>query len=305
MIAEVGNKPDHPKRRAADDERRRRNAGPDRTERRLYYLDDEHWRFNDSNTADGTYLDQTTTPEEIWLLTPASMTITSPHVPPPPGRDYGSALHDFAAEALDFAWARLQRRGPVVSSPLSAATTEGAGGWSARVGSAGYLFEYRGVGLPPGVLEIDSCKVLQSASRPSAVGSVTEYSDWKPEEAFGRPAAHRIRERDERGHLVRELVLVSVRPLDASEFARLSRYPDLGESDAVRGAVTYNTISDFRPGAESLTVHSPDGEKRYPLPASELGRLPSSTLRHVGWWSVAAVTALLVGIHIWRNRSKG
>lgn len=41
-IAEVGTKPDHPKRVAMEEEQRRRKNGPDTSERRLYYLDKDN-----------------------------------------------------------------------------------------------------------------------------------------------------------------------------------------------------------------------------------------------------------------------
>jgi hypothetical protein len=132
-------------------------------------------------------------------------------------------------------------------------------------------------------------------------GRTFRYSDFREEAVFTVPAAHRVEGVSTEGRVLTAFTLKAIRALPTSEFSEIGRIPDPSSADAIRGDVKFTTIVDFRPGAETITAKTPAGDRVSAIPRAQLGRPSSSSLRHVGWWSIAGVIGALVGIRVWRS----
>lgn len=300
LNAQAAGKPDHPAHRVILEEERRRTSGADRARRRLYFLDKRNWRYNETNDAESIYVDQVVTNDLIWVLTPGVLTVLSPSSPAPPSRDYAKSIASCASEIGRFRWQDLHRGRGVALRPLRASESRGA--VMGVTGATGFEFEYRGR-FDTGTFVPDSRRVIASAAVPSAVGETTLYSEFSPEPSFDAPVAHRVVDVDPAGRAKMAYVLREVRTLSSDEFRELSRMPGPSDSDPVRGPSQYTSVVDFRPGAENVTLSSEGSSAVFPLPASELGRPPSSSLRRIGWTGVAIIIAALTGIRVWRSRA--
>ncbi|MCC6661557.1 MAG: hypothetical protein IT437_11805 [Phycisphaerales bacterium] len=297
-IAEVGTKPDHPKRAAMEEDQRRRRNGPDKSERRLYYLDAHNWRLNDSNLAEGTFNDVVNTDVVQWVLTRHSLAILDPGTPAPPHRNYTELMESSANAIGLFAFGGLGGGASEGWQPLRASMRGSS--LSGRFGGAGSEFEYIG-DIREGQIRLESSRLLASAQRAEWVGRSFQFSEFAREPAFSREIAHRVKHLNPDGRPRVERLLRAIRPLTEAEFDRLSPLPEPGKMDAIRGDVKFTTVGDFRPGAETLTTKTPGGDRVDPIPTAQLGRPPAASLRQMGWWGVAAVIAALVGIRVWRH----
>ena len=298
LIAEVGKKPDHPKRRVMEAEQRRRAKGPDAIQRRLYYLDERRWRMNETNVTDSFFVDIASTPGLVWALGPVSLTLQDPDAPPPPNRDYVRTAEKYTLELRRFAWSGL---GPVPYEEVRLLRAKLSGsGWIGQL--AAYEKEFALEGVVVGDrLRIESSQQDRADAGSAMFGLIERYSDFKEAAGFPFPVAHRVRGFSAGERVQVAYVLRSVSPLSEDEFSVLSRVPEPGVADAVRGDVKFTSIVDFRRGAESITTKTPDGERVEAIPSAQLGRPASNSLRQVGWWSVAGIIAVLVGIRVWRS----
>ena len=127
------------------------------------------------------------------------------------------------------------------------------------------------------------------------------FHDWIPEPALdGALVARRVERLDAEGRVVELLELTSVRPINNEEFERVTAIPAHDGEDPIRGASTYTSIFDYRPGAHTFTSISADGTTTtIPLATAREG-WPG--MRALGWIVAAIMVACLLWVRIHRAR---
>lgn len=302
MRKSIEGKPDHPLRRRLQYYEYLRNAGPQVPSRRTVWKRGDEWRYNIDPCIEHpeSYSDYVWAKSAVWQLSRKRLAIAEPE-------ERSSRSMEVASlrSSVDLYAVMLLRSGMVVDPGMKLTVTlKPDGEWIAiarhpedgtEVTAAGRWDPDRGLGL------IERSTYRRRTSTPQPADDVTNivkrWSDYTGAGLALAAEVQTISNRDQRPF--RRYVLEEVREFTPTEFEELIRLPKPGDTDAVRGVVTYTTVVDDRPGTPSQSWADSGGLKldaRNPTVSSS--EVP---LRVVGWLVIAAIVVALSYLR-WRKK---
>lgn len=299
--------PDHPEHAALRIERYRVERGPDIIEYQVWWMGPDSFRLCQTQPRSdpaARYQDTTITSRAVWQLgstaSGGQLAVLEPGAPFPAERAYFGATGSSAG-----AWLSRFTSGSFSALTLANGAPAGAE-WSGEnlIGRirlpSGFIVRVSGIlgtGSP-------AYRVRELSSTPPDARVPTlrlRFHDWIPEPALdGALVARRVERLDAEGRVVELLELTSVRPINNEEFERVTAIPAHDGEDPIRGASTYTSIFDYRPGAHTFTSISADGTTTtIPLATAREG-WPG--MRALGWIVAAIMVACLLWVRIHRAR---
>ncbi|HLO39833.1 MAG TPA: hypothetical protein VK176_02330 [Phycisphaerales bacterium] len=301
LAAAVKDKPDHPLRDEVRAEERRLAEGPDITDVVIFWNQEGSWRYNITlgPWADAAirFIDTCVRPDSAWRLTPEQLAIVDPPSGYPPGRDYAANQGTFLNYVDAMLDGSLSRR--VSGMKLEEASVIN-GAWTARFSRDGRVIEYSGMIVQDpragGIFEPHSWKVVSHPER-EFVGEMEHYERWAFDEAIGQRVAHTVRFVRSDGAPSRTVTLAGARRLGRDEFHRISRIPEPGEKDPIRGDVRITRVFDVRPGAMEVRFPQDDVRPSMPLSPAATGSRSSQV---AGAIAACAIVAALVWLRLRR-----
>lgn len=136
---------------------------------------------------------------------------------------------------------------------------------------------------------------------PTPNGWMFRSAHWVPNAILGRPAAKAVTQFDASGKPERRMELIEYEPIDDARFEQIIALPKVNEPDPIRGALTFTSITDYRPDKpirktlEGGEVVRAEAESRMPMPAA-------AASRSFAWWIVLGVlVAALVLVRLKRS----
>ncbi len=295
---EVENKPDHPLRHQLELESRRLQRGGD-IQHWSIVRGELGWRHS-RHTDDGFYADTGKHGSRMWLLSPSQLVDSSGAAEPGGPHDLSNMATTASADLMLLLYGGLGG-GESIGRSIESVHSIDQNQWllSAPANGNFPLAEFTiALTNQPHPYAVTSLEYIDSDGHP--VESYT-FENWKfIPELGGNPIAFTIKNyRDSR--LVKEYRITGISTLTSEECQKLTRTPDIGRPDPLRGPLTVNrvvrdtsaqtTYSRLRPdGTSDVTVYTPDSPAKL------------SRLRTLGWISAGSI---IVGIALYKLYRKG
>ncbi|HLO40941.1 MAG TPA: hypothetical protein VK176_07960 [Phycisphaerales bacterium] len=300
MRAQIARFPDHPSHADVQAEEYRQRDGGTIVQCQAFFCSSGNWRICETNTWENDnlrYVDTCLRSDRAWRLIPTQLRIVDPRSGFPENSDYSRLEVEYARTlhcVLNggiWLWADAG----IVSIGL------GDGQWTVRIGTDEREVEFTGSWM---VREgqthfLTGTRRITRNPIEEYVGQTETFSGWKWNDQIARPLASQIEVRRSDNRVERVIVLQEIRPLPADEFEQVTRTPQVGAPDAIRGPATYTSVWDHRPDVGRIT---------YPGSPALSERLPDDMTG--SWWNsrwawvVAAVIAVaLVVLRMGRRLS--
>lgn len=326
--AEIAAFPDHPGRMELQTQRRRLEVGPDVIEFQVWWEGPGAFRLNQtfvtepgSDAPHLTWLDRAATPDAAWSLAGPTLNLDAPIASgqlsvfdPAPAVPDENSPESSSVEAHR-AIGMLVTGGFV--RPYNSFVEPSGASWNGEVlvGAAAPSGERQvpsrrfllrrvvDAGAPEPALRTERIEIDPSAPG-AGDGWTMQFSQWRLDPILDGWVAGRVDKVSPQGRILERFEFVDARPLEAGEFAAVTRTPTPDGVDAIRGEYVYGSVMDRRRGVENFTVMTPDGPVVAPLP-SRAGRATTVPrwLAWTGWGAAGVLIATLVGIRVWRGRS--
>lgn len=262
------------------------------------------WRINTDIKMSGSqpYLDVVVTPRAAWQMGPHALVIAG---------DEGDEQRQILGREVNDFWSELSlhldgglttmKRGGLTPGPVS--LRDGGDRWHVRFSTredrpeGGMVVEVMGIwdeaakrGFP------QSMTFVQHPAQPARVGAGRRFNDWRFVEPLNRFVAHEVRWFSPDGSLERRH-RVDRAWVDPTPFEELTRVPRDDGHDPVRGAVTFNQITDHR--ARERTTSSDGVVSVETLPE------PTRSANHwrtwLGWVAAGLLAIGLLSIYLRRR----
>lgn len=287
----VSNRPEHPGRRSFEFETRRRVSGPDRVRHELWAQNGEIIRYNTSNTADSLYADYATVDGVVWSMTPEQLTILpadrasgGPGVPP---------LQDQLDEAAQYlSW--FLTRGRSIRDSLPIGPWEEQDGRTVAMGN-GIRLVLESTGSPPRTV----IRLVECEPDPGSIGLSWSFEGRIAIDGSVCVVPKSISEFTPSGLLDKRVVIESASVSDPATTRLVRRIPPIEGEDAVRGAVTFVAMTDYRKRDPSITVRTESGWSTV-AESQTPGRKADRFLRITGWVTAGSLV-LAIAILRWRR----
>ncbi|MBL8887746.1 MAG: hypothetical protein JNK16_13895 [Phycisphaerales bacterium] len=273
--------------------------GFDTIEHTVWWQGTGSWRFNSSypNNEKTPYHDVSVTKSAAWQFTPQQLTVLDTARPAPNSYNLPSVeqqINSDLSQLID-AWLNDSLAG----RPALASVALSGDAWSAELRGEKVSQQIRGrwdASLARGFVQ---STVFTKTPHPDGSGLSIEYADWKPlPDSGGAWIAHRLVQRKPDGRMGRELMVTRIDRLDKHEFHSITQPPSATGSDPVRGKLTVTTVYDFGQGVRT----SVDPETASQTQTGVLPRLADeeATWQRIGWFTLAGIVAILVGMRLFR-----
>ncbi len=305
---EVQGRPDHPKRLRLEQMERYAEEGPIRNSVIFWTRGPDQWRASGDQTGSAAkYNDFLLMPDRSWILTAEQLTLMDPRLAVPPERDisglastmevqvgdflHGSATYARPPGVVDHSTLVIQgARWKVTVRRFNAPYAEMEGVWDEGL-SRGFANSGRLLSQPPNLLPVPQC-------------AEKRYSDWSVNPVLKRWVAHRVEWFEHDGRLMSVKLFDDAELITDARWEEVTRTPDPGTPDAMRGALTYTSVWDYREGREVFTEFGPEGPVSTVMPprADPAARASSQRrMQHIGWGSATFLILTLIAIRIWRS----
>lgn len=245
---EVEGKPDHPARQELATLERLLALGgkPPTTSYTLWWVSENSWRLNKSDSAAeeevARFTDVAVSARERWMHAPQQLTITS-LTGTGRAEDLASWLQSMTADLhlLLTEGFGISRHVPHDIESFDASET----GWTARTLSATGIFFFSGTWSKDGGLgaveQVEASPAVPGQWGPMRyVFSRASSSAVVEVQTFNLPKSETSPERISR--------LTAVESFEVSDMSRLTKVPEAGGDDAIRGAIRVKSIHDHRSG---------------------------------------------------------
>ena len=300
LAASIAATPDHPSWMRVRRERRLLVLGHADSQYRLWTWDAEHWRVSQDLQEELTpFVDYGAIAERLWTYTPVQLTVgTSGSLPKK--RDSSRVLEiraDELKEVLAFGM------GVGIASDIKPVSAEWDGDrWTgtAQNATGDKVVAWVGARREGGEgLDLEQWEVLRNDRYPKGVGLTCRFtaSEWSGDLSRVVPAS--ALQFQPNGDPYREVSLRQARTLLRDEFESISRVPEVGKEDAIRGVVRPLTFADYRPGRGVLVDERHGARTVVPLPDARTG----SDSRWLVW-AGRMLAALVISVVLWLGWSR-
>ena len=298
----VAGKPIHPLRAQIERLEHELQYGPASETFTLWYERDNRWRLNRevAHQPSVPYVDVACKGDLAWSLTSVHVNVVDSDSAPS-GYEYANQQQDFKLHINSFLLNNLDvcsRFGARVEEVVS----RDQANWSAVLQTADGTREYLVSGHwseTAGQPFIDSLDMIYTGESETSKRSI-DYADWRYDDVLARWTPHEVVHLKGDGTPWFALSVVESVAYDSNELDALLEPPTPAGSDPIRGAYTFRSLNDFRPGVESGFVLTEGEMTERPLPVSPRGG--AMALRRIGWWALALLVAAFVGIRLWQKR---
>ncbi|MDQ7014459.1 MAG: hypothetical protein Q9O74_11270 [Planctomycetota bacterium] len=300
----VPGRPDHPMKHQLAAYEERLQGNPTSMPRQLLIRSADKWRWGRELKPD-TYIDTVVSGKNRWQMTPKVLRIFPRAGAGDDGRDPAVEYNIFWPELgrlLTGGFSSGVRAGFIPETP----SVDEDGNWEFIASTVKPETPDRGVKIKyvgtydssAQSLLVISMEIVAHSHKPESVGKVTLFSDWSWQKELGAWVCGTARTIRPDGRPDRQLVFESVRD-DGPSFADAVQMPESDSVDAVRGAVTYERIVDFRKN-QIEDVASGDTMAFQLEPVSSKS---SEAFKWIGWGSAGVLTAALVALRLRRRMS--
>lgn len=308
LESEVANKPDHPARAKLAIYYRRKEHGPDVRHLELWWRAGDAWRINTTEGDGRSYSDTTLTPTQAWSLTPRILTLASPNLGPAGLERFLNNRSTFLPEVAlllqgGFGLAGIMRLG----DPSPVVLAGDSWGFSAENGAdlpADHRLRVRFSGRWDDRLSRGFTENITVEQSPTNNHSTWDLSQWTLDDRLGAYVAGQV-------HFVstefdRLTFFEGAEPEPPGGFDALTRAPEPGGRDAIRGPVDTPAVQDLRSGV--TTVRADDGSVQVTrgAPAISAGAPAAGRARWLGIAALVAASAAIMALACakWRRSQR-
>ncbi len=182
------------------------------------------------------------------------------------------------------------------------------GSWAAeaavRYGSGEWIWKYTGqTDTAPGRALPEAIEVLQLSPTVEGQGGA-RFADWQYNEVAGTWIAHSVDILDAAGGVRARWRVLSVEPVAHESLEELTRVPERGGVDALRGELRVASLTDYRPEVRQATQVMPDGSERTWSIGGRKRPGDRAWLRAAGWMILSLFSGMIV-LLVWRRYRTG
>ena len=310
LRAEAEGKPDHPNWSEIRAEEQRRRQPADASRHTIWSDGRGRWRYShsylDSVSDTPAFVDSTVAGDAMWRMTRESLHVASTGLgtSTPNFGDPRTSLGTIRWHLRALLFGFLGEASAAGVAPEAGVELDSAGEWTIHAGAPGIArsrFEGRWDpdahrGFVSRVTIVDQPPDLQGS-----VGVRFLLDGWRFDADAGRWIAGSVTEVRPDGVVDHRLVTGDASPVSPEEFERLVAMPPMTGEDPVRGAVSFTSLYDHRPGTRKRFDIAPD---RSTTGATDLpGARSYRAWRLGGWLTAAALVALFVVLRIRRSHT--
>lgn len=287
----VGQKPDHPDRKALEIEQARRSPQGSVENKQVWFGSSSLWRVCTGEQS--SFLDFGESGNDLWTLSPQRFVWTSPKVKPLEGHDIATAF-TMELEGLDYLVTGGLREAARLGQTIQSISQEG-NSWKVILKRAdGSLARRLMVEWNDSANRgfISENMHLDQAGKEAGGWRIKGWSLRLPNLWMASAASSDGRW----GGGKYEFQLVKVETVDEAKIKEMATPPQEGRPDPVRGELTFRTFIDGRSG--SMEVSKRSAENMVRVDASS----PSDRLRLFGWLIGGSVLIGLIALRAWLRK---